>query len=78
MVRGIYEKPAWLRRRLLAPCCIAMRPAGHGRKTTPSVHALIAARRSATVRAPPPEVAAKLGKRCFVASVDVEAHDWGC
>ena len=60
----------------MRPSFIAMQPIKHSRKTTPKAHALKPARECATPTAPPPEVAAKLGKRCLVAGVDVETHDW--
>ena len=58
------------------PRLSAMQPIRLIRKITPKAHALITAREGATPIAPPPEVATKLGKRCLVAGVDVETHDW--
>ena len=58
------------------PRFIAMQPIKRSRKITPKAHALIPACECATPTSPPPDVAAKLGKRCLVAGVDVETHDW--
>ena len=42
----------------------------------PKAHDLIPVGGSPTPTPPPPDVARKLGKRCLIAGVDVETHDW--
>ena len=46
------------------------------RAITPKAHDLKLARGPPTPTAPPNDVATKLGKRCLVAGIDVETHDW--
>ena len=58
------------------PRFIAIRPPGRICAPAQKAHDLIPAGGCPTPTAPPPEVAAKLGKQCLVAGVDVETHDW--
>ena len=76
MRRAIYSQDNMAEQAPKRPRFIAIRSPGRIRAPTPKAHDLIPAGGCPTPTAPPPEVAAKLGKRCLVAGVDVETHDW--
>ena len=55
---------------------VAARPPARIGMPAPKAHDLIPVGGSPTPTPPPPDVARKLGKRCLIAGVDVETHDW--
>ena len=73
---AIYSQDSMAEQAPKRPRFIAIRSPGRIRTPTPKAHDLIPAGGCPMPTAPPPEVAAKLGKRCLVAGVDVETHDW--
>ena len=58
------------------PRFVAAKPPARIGMPAPKAHDLIPVGGSPTPTPPPPEVARKLDKRCFIAGVDVETHDW--
>ena len=74
--RAIYTQASMAEQAPKRPRFIATRPPGGIRKPTPKAQDLIPAGGRPAPIAPPPDVVAKLGKRCLVAAVDVETHDW--
>ena len=58
------------------PRFVAARPPARIGMPAPKAHDLMPVGGSPTPTPPPPDVTRKLGKRCLIAGVDVETHDW--